>query len=314
MHRQSLVDIDRFISTYASSHLGLVTVSSLAERGIGPDTLSQRAQSGLLVREHHGVYRLTSHRQTLKSRALAACLAIPGSVLDSSWSAYVHGFPIRTDRLDAYDVRVLVSSVERHLVPHIELLRTTWMPPCRQWLDGKIIEPGPMMLGLVGQLPMADVARCLDHGIAHSIIHVGRLHAWLLEHPAQRLAGRKVLLDLLDARRGGAGRVLFRSKKEFKVVRWLRDAGLKGFGTNVRISTGGRSYVEGDIVWTEQKVALEVSPFHTHGSEQQQARDIERRRLLMLRGWRVIEATDVHLVSAASFRPIVETLRSLLNA
>ncbi len=311
MQRLSSVAIDRLIGMYASQHLGLVTVSALAKVGVDRDALAQRERTGLLQREHVGVYRLLSHHQSLKSRALAACLAIPGSILDSSWSAFVHGFPLRTDRLEAFDVRVIVPSAERHRIAHVELIRTGWIPPHRPWMDGNVVRPGPLLLGLVGQYPASDVARCLDHGIAHSMIRVGPLHSWLVNHPAQRLAGRKTLLELLDARRDG---VAYRSKKEAKVANWLRKHGLGGFASNKRISTGGRAWVEADFVWEQPKVVLEVSPFHTHGSERQQARDIERRRMLMLRGYRVIEATDAHLVSSAAFRPIADSLRRLLSA
>ena len=46
-------------------------------------------------------------------------------------------------------------------------------------------------------------------------------------------------------------------------------------------------------------VALEVSPFFTHGSRAAQERDAERRRLLAAQRWLTVEATDPDLVSAA---------------
>ncbi len=68
---------------------------------------------------------------------------------------------------------------------------------------------------------------------------------------------------------------------------------------------------ECDVAWVPHRVDLEISPFHTHGSERSQARDAQRRRLLAEVGWRVIEATDEHLVSRTAFEPIITSLRRL---
>ena len=107
--------------------------------------------------------------------------------------------------------------------------------------------------------------------------------------------------------------LLHRSKLEQNVGGWLNTGGVKGWTANftVRLSTGRT--IEIDFAWPDQKVALEVSPFHTHGSQKTQERDAQRRRLLILLGWRIVEALDADLVDANAFEATLLTLRALIG-
>ncbi len=71
--------------------------------------------------------------------------------------------------------------------------------------------------------------------------------------------------------------------------------------------------VEVDFGWPEFRIALEISPFFTHGSEHTQRRDAQRRRILQKAGWWVIEATDEQLLCASSFAPIIVDLLALMR-
>ena len=119
-----------------------------------------------------------------------------------------------------------------------------------------------------------------------------------------------MLLDLLAARTDGIGH---RSDLEQKVARWLRAAGLSGWRRNLKVPMPDGDPIEVDFAWPDHRVALEVSPFFTHGSRQKQERDVERRRALVLQGWRTIEATDPDLENEVAFRRCVSGLRELLS-
>ena len=108
-------------------------------------------------------------------------------------------------------------------------------------------------------------------------------------------------------------RVLHRSKLEQNVGGWLNAGGVKGWSANftVRLDTGRT--IEIDFAWPDQKVALEVSPFHTHGSQKTQERDAQRRRLLILLGWRIVEALDADLVDVNAFEATILTLSALIG-
>jgi very-short-patch-repair endonuclease len=128
--------------------------------------------------------------------------------------------------------------------------------------------------------------------------------------PSRAVPGWRLLLDLLAERGGGIGH---RSGEERKVKRWLRAAGVDGFRFNVHIPVDGGRTIERDFVWWDHKALLEVSPFITHGTEEQQARDIEDRRALVAAGWRIIEATDADLVDRRAFAPCLAALRHVLS-
>ncbi len=131
-----------------------------------------------------------------------------------------------------------------------------------------------------------------DYAIGKDLVSVDGVCRWLNKHPAKRLAGRRLLQSLLHERSDGS--VAFRSKKEMSVRTWLLDSGLIGWTPNFLVAVGSNQTTEMDFAWPEQRVSLEVSLFYTHGSKQKQERDAERRRLLVMRGWRIVEANDIH--------------------
>ena len=98
-----------------------------------------------------------------------------------------------------------------------------------------------------------------------------------------------------------------------EVADWLDDAGLGGWRANLDIPVGRGRSVEGDFVWVDRRVVLEASPFFTHGSREAQERDVERRRLLVAAGWRVVEAADADLESRQAFGDVIGLLQALLT-
>jgi very-short-patch-repair endonuclease len=153
------------------------------------------------------------------------------------------------------------------------------------------------------------VERCLDHSLAHRLTTVERVGDLVDALPARAVVGRRLLVALLEARSNGIGH---RSRLEQRVARWLDAAGLGGWERNVRVAVSGGADIEVDFAWPSARVALEVSPFFTHGSRAAQERDAERRRLLVADGWGAIDATDTHLVDRESFDAIARSVRQAL--
>lgn len=86
---------------------------------------------------------------------------------------------------------------------------------------------------------------------------------------------------------------------------------VSGWRANYRVQTSVGE-VEVDFAWSSVKVALEISPFFTHGSQEKQRRDLNRRRALTEAGWRIIEATDEHFCDQVSFLQIIAALREVM--
>jgi very-short-patch-repair endonuclease len=312
MPRMTRVEVDRNIFHISQRQLGLISISQAQAIGIHRESIRQRVNGRMLSPMFTGVYRLNSAPETDHQRALAACLSRPGAALAGKWAALVHGFPIPQHELRYYDVALSVSETQRARQRGITVTRHRFVVPTQPWMCiGLSSTPPATLLELAPQLPASLLGRCVDHCLAHSLIVVDDTIRWLTYETAHRVIGRRVLLNELQQRMNG---VAFRSKNEVNVARWLNTRGLTGWTSNHKVTVSAGPPIEVDFAWIEARVVLEVSPFFTHGSKAKQQRDAERRRLLVLAGWRIVEADDRHLISAEAFTPIADALRELLRA
>ena len=305
---QSTFDLDARIRAIASTQLGLVTVAQATRCGIDKHALAGRRDSGALVPLYPNVMKLAPFATTPQQRLLGAALAVPGSVVAATSAAIVHLMPVPARVIQ--DATVLsVSSGRAVRMPGITVVRQRFIPPSKRWMSTRVATPAAAILLLPRFVDDATVERCLDHCLAHRLTSVANLRELIGATAPHAVFRRQLLLDLLAARTDGIGH---RSGKEQMVGRWLKRAGLTGWTRNltVRVDASGR-VVEVDFGWLHDRVALEVSPFFTHGSRVTQDRDAERRRLLAVATWRVVEAVDADLASERAFARIVTTLRAM---
>ena len=254
-----------------------------------------------------GVMRLASVESTVRQQALAAALAVPRSIVAATSAAIVHQMPVPTRSLPA-DVVLSVATDRLVRVRGITVVRHLIVPPSTGWMTARVATPTATLLLLPRFVDAAVVERCLDHCVAHRLITVRAMRALLERTPPHAVHRRRLLVDLLDARSNGMGH---RSRIEQRVGRWMGNAGLRGWVRNYRVAVGGGDEVEVDFGWPITRVALEVSPFFTHGSRIAQERDADRRRRLVAIDWRVVEAIDDDVASERAFAAIVSALRSL---
>ena len=305
----STFEIDELLHRIARRQLGLISVDQASQRGIDRSALSRRQQAGLLVPVHTGVMRLAAVPPSAMQGILAASLAVPGSTIAGVSAAVVHQMPL-PQRFLHPDASKLLSIPTDRKVTQRGIVTTRQSSTQRQsWMTTHVATPASTLLLLPRFVDAAIVERCLDHCLAHRLVSVETLRSTLESVAPSSIRNRRLLVALLDARSVGIGH---RSGKEQTIGRWLDDAGLGGWKRNHRVSVGGGKVVEVDFAWDGDRLALEVSPFFTHGSRRTQERDAERRRLLVEHRWRVVEATDRDLVDRASFRRTVIALRRLL--
>ena len=238
---------------------------------------------------------------------LGAALAVPGSVIAATSAGITYEFPVRSG-VDEPVVAVGASRSAR--TPGVATIRQTLQLPSQPWHTVRRATPAACVLLLPRFADARTVERCLDHCLAHRLTTVRRVRELVERMPAPAVAGRRLLLELLFARSNGIGH---RSDLEQAVASWLREAGLTGWRRNLKVPMPDGGLIEVDFAWPHEQVALEVSPFFTHGSREKQERDVERRRSLVLQGWRTIEATDPDLESKVAFRRCASGLRELLR-
>jgi very-short-patch-repair endonuclease len=302
-------DIDARLRAIGSQQLGLVTAAQANEAGVDKHALARRRDSGGLVTVYPSVMRLGAAPESDAQRFLAASLFVPGSIVAATSAATIHGMPLPGSLVD--DRPVLCVGRQQVIRVHgIRTMRVQLPPQHRRWMSSLIASPAATLLQLPRMLDAASVERCLDHALAHRLVTVTGLTDLLSLTQPGAVFRRTLLLDLVAARSGGIGH---RSKLEQLVAKWMRSAGIEGWKRNHQVDVGRGRSVEVDFAWPDLKIALEISPFFTHGSRRQQDRDARRRRLLVQAGWRVIEATDPDLTNQLAFATTIALLRTLIG-
>ena len=305
--RSAPLALEREIVEVAGEQLGLVTLDQAARVGVDGDAIRRRVLAGLLIRMFVGVYRLVGVEPTVKQSSLAACLAVPDSAVWGLSAAAVHGLPVGGPGVALTVPPSIVVPANRNIsAKGIDAHRTRHMPPTQPWKTGWITTVPATIVDLAGLVSDDSLGRCLDHAIANRTATVASVLRIVNQRPTARFIGRKVLMGALNARSDGS--LHHRSRNEQKVLRWMLAAGVPTPVCNLVVDG-----VEVDFGWPGFLIALEISPFFTHGSELKQKRDAERRRILQKAGWWVIEATDEHLVSALAFAPIIADLLALIH-
>lgn len=307
-HAQATFAIDAKIRRIATKQLGIITVDQAQRSGVNRNALARRRAAGALVPVFREVMRLAPFETTANQQALAGALAVPGSVIAGTSAAVIHGLPVPAVESPGRDVVLSVAAGRIVRVSGIPVVRQTVPWPSRPWMTTRLATPAATLLLLPRFVDDATVERCLDHCLAHRLASVDALRALIAQLPRPAIHNRALLLDLLADRANGIGH---RSGKEQRVGRWLTRAGLTGWTRNLRVRVDAKGkLVEVDFGWAGIRVALEVSPFFTHGSRVKQQRDAQRRRLLAEVRWHVVEALDADIATERSFGPIVATLRS----
>ena len=308
-HAQSTFAIDAQIRHIAAKQLGVITVDQARQCGVDRNALARRRDSGALIVVFREAMRLAPFATTPTQRVLAASLVVPGSVVAATSAAIVLRMPVPARRTNTDDVVLSVAADRLVRIPGITGVRQTTPLPSTQWMTTRVATPAATLLLLPRFVDESIVERCLDHALAHRLCTVANVRR-LLEHtPSHAVHKRQLLLDLLADRSNGIGH---RSAKEQRVARWLTTEGLRGWTCNLRVRVGSyQETVEVDFGWRGARLALEVSPFFTHGSREKQERDAERRRLLVANNWRIVEALDRDIATERAFARTISLLRDL---
>jgi hypothetical protein len=123
----------------------------------------------------------------------------------------------------------------------------------------------------------AEVLRLWDHL---------SLAALLDRYP--RRPGTRTVADALAARQHGT--TVTRSELEERFLGAVRAASLPRPEVNGLIEAGGRAF-EGDFVWRDQRLVVELDGYSAHGTRASFEADRERDRILQSSGWRCARFT-----------------------
>ncbi len=192
----------------------------------------------------------------------------------------------------------------------IAIQQTRFSVASQPWKTARIESVGRTLLRIAADVDRSTLSRCVDFAIANRLISVERVLADIDAMQQQRLAGRTMLIAELAMR--SDGRVRYRSQNERRVAGWLEQLGVVGGRPDFVVATAIGD-VELDFAWPDQMVTLEVSPFHTHGSEAKQRRDMQRRRAISKIGWSSVEAGDADIAHLLAFTPTATSILRLID-
>jgi very-short-patch-repair endonuclease len=283
----------------ATEQHGVVTTAQLSSLGYSKSSAAKAASVGRLVRLHRGVYAVGHGDLGWNGHCLAAALACSPCVA-SHWSAawlwgLLRSAPSTfhlTARLPRHgrDGIVLHSSnLAREDLTRIDRIPVTSVE--RTVLDLTAVAPERTERFLE---KLADRPKGFDRRRFESLL--GRTAG----HP-----GHVRLKRELELYRRDDDPAFTRSRLEKRFRRLLRDAGMPMPAANVFIGK-----YELDCWWEEERLAVELDTFGTHGSRRSFEADRLRQRELGLMGIAVERVTDRQLESEAG--AVLDAIRARL--
>jgi hypothetical protein len=308
-HRRTPAQVSKLLADLGTDQLGLVSARDVIKASAYRSSLQNRVDAESWIRTDRGIYlpRLAPDL-SVDQQILSAALAVPGSVIAGWSAARIKGLEVpESAGLDPVELAV----PREHRSRKTGVVAFRGELPSTPWNTVRVATPALLIVGLAATgTPSRRLERLLDDCLAKRITTVTKISDLLTTGGWTRFSGRRALRTMLADR--SDGRPTFRSRLEQQPDAWLAASGLPASQPNHLVETS-IGVLELDRAWPRQRINLEFSPWGTHGSRQAQRRDADRRNALQACGWRVIEADDRQLGSAAAFALIVETLRPLLS-
>lgn len=276
-------EADRQLVERARRQFGVVTRAQAVECGLSPSGWLRRLHGGELVAVHPGVARYATVPPSDHQRALAAVLAAGRSAMAShTVGARLWGVPI-----DHWRPEVIVLDRNRSprlpgVVVHRPVVLADLEPSRRRGIA--VTSPLRLLVDLGRPGHTDDLELALDAFHTKGLVTMAAAHAVLRRHRRPGAIGPEALRQVLA--RWTLGHDLADSEFELVISALLAEHGLPDPSFHHRI---GRYEV--DLAFSEQRVAVEVDGWATHGRrrafEADRARDLE----LAARGWLVVRLT-----------------------
>jgi very-short-patch-repair endonuclease len=261
--------VEKVLATIAASQHGVVTRTQLLRAGVSSDEIRHRLESGALLREHRGVYRVGHRAPSLDARYLAAVLACgDGALLSGRAAGHVLGL------LKGKAPPPEVTAARKKRVEGVRVRRAAIEAADRTTERGIPLTTVPRTLtDLAADLRLDDLARaCHKAGVRYGTTpaHVA---AVLRRRPANLPGAGKLRLVLT-----GDARVTL-SALERRFLALLDAHGLPLPKMN---RPAGAHHV--DCRWPEKRLTIELDSYRFHHSRHAWEQDRRRDRAARARG------------------------------
>jgi very-short-patch-repair endonuclease len=261
--------VEQKLARLASRSHGVVTRAQLRSAGLTEGEIRQRLQSGALLREYRGVYRVGHRAPSLEARYLAAVYACgDGALLSGHAAAHLlailPGPPPRPE---------VTAPTERH-IPGITTRRHRSMHPldAQFWRGVPITSPARTIVDLAATLAAHELARAAHEAAIRHNTAPREIEAVLQRQPNRR--GAKELKRVISG-----DEPVTRSALERRFLTLLRNAQLPLPITN---RPAGTRYV--DCRWPQHNLTVELDGYRYHSSRHAWEQDRRREREAFARG------------------------------
>jgi predicted transcriptional regulator of viral defense system len=260
---------EEIIGRIATAAHGVVTRAEVLRAGVTRAEISRRLQTGALLREHRGVYRVGHRAPSVEARYVAAVRACGDGALISGRAA-AHLLHLIKGAAPPAEV---TTPTERH-VHGVATRRSASI--CRadatSWRGVPVTTVPRTLVDLAAVLTSADLARaCHEAGVLHRTTPA-QVREILERQP--NASGAAKLRSVLE---GDEPVTLSRLERAF--LKLLAAARLPLPETNQRAS--GRRV---DCRWPDQRLTVELDSYRYHSSRHAWERDRRREREARARG------------------------------
>lgn len=284
----------------------VVSRQQLLDAGLTANQINGRIRRGILSPVLRGVFTLTASTPLQTATRFAAALLASGSdaVLSHRSAAHIHGM-LNADRGAIHVTTAQRSRSHPGIVIHrssrLELATTTrdrlrCTTVARTLIDVAGAE-GPVVLG-----------RAWTTLAGRRALNVNAIQHELRRCP-DRPGNTPVRLLLAEHREIVSGST--RSYLESRAISFCSRYGLPMPAVNALVATDDDRPYEADLLWSRERVIVEIDTWKTHGHEHSFRADRQRDFALQLAGWVVVRLLERDLTVDAA--RTAERLRTLLS-
>jgi very-short-patch-repair endonuclease len=295
---------DERVAAVASRQRGRVTRAQLLAAGVSRSMIETMLRNGRLQARYPGVYALAGAGDAELARETEALLASPpGAALNhrsatAAWQLLPH---------DGQIVDVIVPGDTIPRLPGIRAHRSSTLDPkkdvrVRHGLP--VTSPARTFVDIAGDTPEPQLERALDDALARNLLRLTQLTDALTRAGPTRKGARRLRALIADREHG---RGLSRSDAELILKRLLQAADVPAPDLNANF---GR-YVP-DMVWSEQRVIVEVDSWRWHGGRAKFEDDRRRDATLTAQGWTILRFT-ARQIEREPYRVIAQIAAALAH-
>jgi predicted transcriptional regulator of viral defense system len=288
MSKRRTGTLDREIAALADRQHGVISRRQLRKLGLSDPAVSARITAGRLHRVFVGTYAV-GHRVTGRpGRMFAAVLACGnGTVLSHGTAAELQGLwdkqPIPVDVIPPRRAGRRIPDIRWHNV----LRPTPDEVEIRQGIPCTTV--ARTLVDMAGRTGFASLRRLVEQAAIQRRLDVPEVDRVLARGRRRGAPGLRTILDVWRTDQERKPRL--RSPLEARLLPALVEAGVPRPECNVELRVDAGRPLEVDMLWREQRLAIEADGEETHGTRIAFQEDRRRDQRLVAAGFRVARVT-----------------------